>query len=169
MEYGFVRLLHITAGVLWAGFAGFIGWYLMPALKAAGPQAGGAVMVQVMARKLPVFMNVAALVVFLTGIRLYMLSFSMAWLTSGLGISLTFGAVLALGGAVIGVAVSRPTFMKLAALSADVKAKGMPPTAEQQAELDRLSAKGSRASTLVAWHLLGATVSMAGSRLFAML
>ncbi|MBX7116611.1 MAG: hypothetical protein K1X64_19960 [Myxococcaceae bacterium] len=169
MEYGFLRLFHLTAGFLWAGFAGFMGWYLMPALKAAGPQAAGAVVRQVMERKLSLFMNVAALVVFLTGIRLYMLSFSMAWLTSGLGLSLTVGAVLALGGEVIGIAVSRPTFMKLTALNAEIKAKGMPPTAEQQAEGERLSAKGARAATLVAWHLLGATVCMAGSRLFATL
>lgn len=165
MELWTLRVLHISAGVASAGFAMFLGWFLMPALREAGP-AGGPVMAAVLKRRLSMWMNVAGLIVVLTGLRLYMLFFNGNWLKTGTGIVLTLGAILGLGAFFIGQMVSRPTAKKIEALGAAIAAGGGKPTAEQSAQMQALSAKAFKAARLNAWHLAGATVCMALARYF---
>jgi hypothetical protein len=165
MELWLVRTLHITGGVLWAGWAAFLGFYALPAIRESGP-GGGAVMGGIVKRKLPLAMNLLAVVTLLTGLRLYSMVVSGGWIKTGPGICLTIGAVLALGGFAVGMFVSRPTAGKLGALGAAVKASGGPPSAEQAAEMQALLAKAERAGRVVAYHLTGAAVFMAMSRFF---
>jgi hypothetical protein len=165
MELWTLRVLHISAGVASAGFAMFLGWFLMPALRDAGP-GGSPVMGALLKRRLPVWMNVLGLIVVLTGLRLYMLYFNGNWLKTGTGIVLTLGAVLGLGAFFIGMMVSRPTAMKLGALNAVIAAAGGKPTPDQSAQLQALSAKAFKAARLNAWHLAGATLCMALARYF---
>ncbi len=164
MEFAALRAIHLLGGLVWAGFAIFLGAYLLPAFKEAGPGAAGPVMAAVMKRRFVLVMNLAGFASVLSGIRLYMLVFSSAWLTTPGGLCLTAGAVLGLGGMVIGSVVSRPTSVKIAALQAAIAAQGGKPTPEQVAEMPKLSAKMGRAGTLVAWHLGGAAALMAFSK-----
>ena len=100
MEYPFLILLHVVFGILWAGGATVLGLFVLPAVVDAGP-AGGAVMAGVVKRRMPVVLTMAAALVVLTGLRLYMLRFSSVWLTSPEGIVLSLGALLGLGAFVL--------------------------------------------------------------------
>ena len=168
MEFPFLILLHVVSGILWAGGATVLGVFVLPAVIEAGP-AGGVVMAGVVKRRMPIVLTMAAALVVLTGLRLYMLRFSGAWLTSPEGIVLSLGALLGLGAFILGVFVQRPAAEKLAQLGAEIAKSGGPPSASQAGQLRALQAKLQRVARLTAWHLIGASLLMASHRLAAML
>lgn len=166
MEYVMLTLIHVAFGVLWAGGAMTAGFFVIPAVMEAGPP-GGAVMGGIMKRKFAIVMTAAGLLVTLTGLRMYMVRFSSAWLGTPEGIVLTLGGVLGLGALVIGIGIQKPTAERMAALGAQLAAAGAPPTAEQAAEMAALRARLLKIARVNAFHLLGATILMAAHRLFA--
>jgi uncharacterized membrane protein len=168
MEFPVLILLHVAFGILWAGGAVLIGLFIVPSILDAGP-AGGAVMAGIIKRRMPAVLTVAAALVVLTGVRLYMLRYSLAWLMSLEGLVLTFGAMLALGAFGLAVFVQKPAASRLAALGVQVAMTGGAPDAAQAAELRELQAKLRHVARLVAWHLVGASLLMASHRLAAML
>jgi uncharacterized membrane protein len=168
MEYTVLILLHVALGTFWAGGGIVLGLFVVPSVLDAGP-AGAAVMAGVVKRRMPVVLTFAAALVVLTGVRLYMLRFSGAWLTSAEGIVLSFGALLGLGAFALGVFVQKPTVQKLAALGAEISKSGGPPTTAQAGQLRELQAKLRRVARLTAWHLIGASLLMASHRLASML
>lgn len=168
MEFPVLILLHVAFGILWAGGAIVLGLFVLPSVLDAGP-AGGAVMAGVVKRRMPIVLTMAAALVVLTGLRLYMLRFSVDWLTSPEGFVLSLGALLGLGGFGLGVFVQKPTAERLALLGLQVAQSGGPPTATQAGELRELQAKLRRVARLMAWHLMGASLLMASHRLAAML
>ena len=168
MEFPFLILLHVVFGIFWAGGATVLGLFVLPSVIDAGP-AGGAVMAGVVKRRMPVFLTMAAALVMLTGVRLYMLRFSSVWLASPEGLVLSLGAVLGVGAFVLGVLVQRPTAEKLARLGGEIAKSGGPPNASQAGELRELQAKLQRVGRLTAWHLIGASLLMASHRLVSML
>ena len=113
MEYPFVVFHHVIAGILWAGGAIAAGFFIIPAVLDAGP-AGGAVMAGVAKRRFPVMLTVAAVLVVLTGARLYMVRFTPGWLTAPEGIVITLGALLAVGAFAIGFFIQRPAVERMA-------------------------------------------------------
>lgn len=168
MEYATLILIHIFFGILWAGGGIAAGLFIIPSVMEAGP-AGGAVMAGVMKRRFPILMTAAGALVVLTGLRLYMVRFSTEWLMSGDGITLTLGAIAGLGALVIGVGVQKPTAERMGALGAKIAAQGSPPTPEQAAEMAALRTKLGKVARVNAWHLLAASLLMAGHTLAAMM
>lgn len=166
MEQVALVFLHIVTGFMWAGGAIVVGFWIVPAIQEAGP-AGGPVMAGIMKRKWVLFMTVTSWTAILTGLRLYMIRFSTAWLTSAEGIVITLGMLLAIGAAVIGLVSQRPTSVKMAAVAEAVRAKGGPPSPEQAAEMKALGERLARIAKVTAFHLLGALVLMAAHRLAA--
>lgn len=160
MEYPLLVFLHVAAGVLWAGGAVALGLFIIPSVIEAGP-AAGAVMAGVARRRFPVVMTTFGFIVFLTGVRLYMLRFSPDWLTSPEGIVLSLGALLGIGGLAIGFFVQKPTVQRMGALAAVIAASGGAPSAAQAAEMQALRTKLGTVARLTAYHLLGATLLMA--------
>jgi len=168
MELASLRLLHILFGVFWAGGAICLGWFVLPAVNASGP-AGGEVMRRIVDRKFPQLMLVAGFVTLITGLRLYMLRFSVAWVTTPEGIALTLGGLLGLGAFAIGLFAQRPTAMKLQALGAQIASGGGPPTEAQQAELQALKSRMQKLGHVLAAHLAGAVFLMSAMRLVLLL
>lgn len=168
MEFSSLLLLHIFFGILWAGGAVALGFFVIPSVLEAGP-GGGAVMAGVLKRRFPILMTFSGLLVVLTGLRLYTMRFSTAFLGTPEGIVLSLGGLLALGGFFIGVFVQKPTAERLGALGARLAAAGAPPTPEQAAELQALRTRLGKVAKLTAWHLILASLLMAGHRLAAML
>ena len=158
MEVAILRLIHISAGITWAGMGITMGWFIIPALAEAGP-AGGAVMKGVAARRLPQAASGAGVVTVLAGLRLYQLRFTVAWLTTLEGLALTLALLTGISALVIGVGVQRPTAMKLGELAA--ANAGGPPTEEMK----KLSARMLRLGNAIAWHLATLVLLMAGLRL----
>ena len=168
MEYLILIFLHVLFGIFWAGGAIVAGFFILPAVVDAGP-AGGAVMAGVVRRRLPVIISLAAVIVLLTGVRLYMLRFTPEWFLTKEGLVLSLGALLAIGAFVIGLFVQKPVAERLGALAGQLAAAGSAPTAAQAAELQALRARLRRVANLTAWHLLVASILMAGHRLAAVL
>ncbi len=165
MELWILRLVHIPSSILWGGWAVMVGLFLLPALADAGP-AGGAVMAGVMKRRFSLWMNVLGLLSVLSGVRLYMLFASGAWVATGTGIAYTIGAGLALVAFSVGHAVSRPTAARMNALQEQLKTAGGPPSPEQGAELAGLRGRALTAGRVNAWCALGAALCMAAGRFF---
>lgn len=164
MEYFLLVFLHVTGAIVWAGGAITMGFFTIPAVLEAGP-GGGAVMNGVMKRRFPVLMTGSAIVVIVTGLRLYTSRFSMEWLTSAEGIVLSLGGLLGIGAFVIGLFVQKPVAMKLGALGAQIAASGGPPAPEQARELAAIRSRLAKVGRVTAWHLFGAVLLMAVHRL----
>jgi uncharacterized membrane protein len=65
-----IRVVHVLGACIWLGAAFFIAWFLMPAMRDAGPD-GGKVMAAVQKRGWVVLMPVIATMTVLTGFWLY--------------------------------------------------------------------------------------------------
>jgi uncharacterized membrane protein len=117
-----LRLVHVMSGIFWVGTAGFMTFFLGPAMITAGP-AAGPVMAGLRARKLLVALPAFAVLTMLSGLRLMWIvsggSFG-AYASSRTGGVFTLGAASAVLAFVIGMAVSRPAAMKAAALAASM-------------------------------------------------
>jgi uncharacterized membrane protein len=166
MEYSFLLLLHVVFAALWAGGAIAVGLFVIPSVFEAGP-AAGAVMGGVVKRRFPILMTVSGLLVAVSGIRMYMLRFDAAWVTTPEGIVLSLGALLGIAALFMGLLVQKPTMERMSALGAQIGASGAPATAEQSAELQVLRVRAARTAKVIAWHLLAALVLMASHRLAA--
>ncbi len=168
MEYTVLILFHVFFGILWAGGAIAAGFFIIPAVLGAGP-AGGAVMAGVLKRRFPRVMTVSAALVVVTGLRLYMLRFSMDWLVTTHGLVLSVGALAGLGAFVIGVFVQKPTADKIGALGARLAGAAGPPSPEDASEMDRLRTRLGKVARVTAWHLVVASLLMAAHQLAARL
>jgi uncharacterized membrane protein len=168
MEFSTLLLLHVFFGIVWAGGAMAAGFFIIPSVIEAGP-AGGPVMAGIVKRRLPMAMTVSAVLVVLSGLRLYSLRFSGAFLGTPEGLVLTLGGLLGLGALFLGVFVQKPTGERLGALAAQINSSGAPPTSAQAEELRALQGKLGKVARLTAWHLLAASLLMASHRLAAML
>ena len=163
-----LRLIHILFGVFWVGTAVFVAVFLIPTVRALGP-GGGAVMQQLgQKQKLPVYIQLAAVLTVLSGISMYWRAsggFSnAAWLHSGTGMTFSIGAISALVAITLGIAVVAPTAKRAGELGAAMAGAGKPPTPEQQAEMQRLQMKFGKLSAVVAVLLIIATAAMAVAR-----
>ena len=167
MEYLIMRLVHIVAGAVWVGTAIMMSWKILPASNDAGP-AGGQYMGMLMnKRKLPLAMMSMALLVFITGTRLFMIRSGGAWgeyMATPVGRGLTAGALLALMGFSVGMLVNVPTSKKMGALGAQIAAAGGPPSEEQAGQMAAYRAVIAKGSLAIAILLGLAAVMMAIAR-----
>ena len=168
MEYLILISLHAFFGIIWAGATVLAGFFIVPSVFEAGP-AAGPVMAGIARRKMPIILSLAATIVVITGLRLYMLKFTPEWLVTKEGIALSLGGLLALGAFVMGLFIQKPTAERLGALAAQIAASGAPPTAAQAAELQALRGRLLRIAKVTGWHLLVAALLMASHKLVAVL
>jgi uncharacterized membrane protein len=154
MLYPTLLAVHVVCGIFWGGAAISAGFFLTPAVQAAGP-AGGAVMAGLIQRKFSLWMMAAALLSLLSGGAMLTLQFlnNPGWLGSREGICLQLGGVLAILVFGEGMAVQKPQGDRIAAVAAAVKAQGGPPSAEQQAVIldaqGRMARAGRRGAILL--------------------
>src|SRR5205823_6318157 len=100
-----LRLLHIVAGVFWVGSAVFVGLFLLPTARAAGPE-GGRFMARLMQRTGPV-LGIAMLLTIVPGFIMYgrlSAGFNRAWVTSRPGLA---GKVALVTGSSRGIGAAR--------------------------------------------------------------
>ncbi len=164
IELVLLRLIHICTGAFWAGGTIYVALFVLPAVKALGPDGGKFMGQLTKTRKLPVFMNVVSSLNIITGLRLLMIltdNFkNSAWFSTHYGICISIGMVAALGAFSIGFFSSRPTTNKVNAIAASIAAAGGPPSPEQAAQLGALRAKMAKSLVIMAWHLAAALIFM---------
>lgn len=162
-----LRLIHILAGVFWAGTVFFFASFLLPSMRDAGPAAGAISKQLIVVRKYPRAIMAIAILTTLSGFGLYGLDISMsggAFARSRAGMVFGLGGVAAVLAIIIGMIIMTPTAKKLAELGAQIQAGGKPPTPEQTAEQGRLQKKMGMGTQIGAFLLFICVVCMAIGR-----
>jgi hypothetical protein len=170
LAFQLLRLVHIFAGVFWAGGVFVVAGWLAPTIKALGPAAGPFVQHLTGARRLPAALLWSAAFTVLSGLVLYWrdaAGFQGPWAGSASGLVFGLGAVCGIAGGALGFLINSPTAVQLGAMAAAVQRSGAPPTAEQRAEMERLQARLDWATPLGAWLLALSVAAMAVGRLAA--
>jgi hypothetical protein len=163
----FLRILHIVAGVLWAGAAIVYVTHVKPSVQLIGPAGPMFMQAYVGRRKYPLFMQVNSILCVGAGAILFWFAsggLSAAWLSSGPGIGFTIGSVAGLLSFVLGAAFIGPRAGRIGQLGEAIAAGGGPPTAEQAAEMHRLEEQLSRLENIEFALLVVALVTMATAR-----
>lgn len=162
-----LRLVHILAGLFWVGAMVTLTAFLVPAVRASGPGAGKVMIELMLKRKLRVWLTSAMGLTVLSGIlmmwRLDVVTHH-AWIRTGSGKTLMFGALAALIAGIAGGAVAGPANQRLATIGASVGAGGGAPTADQQAEMARLQKRAGLGMRLTVIFVLVAAGAMAVAR-----
>jgi len=162
-----LRLIHVLAGVFWAGAVFFVVSFLLPSMRDAGPAAQAVSRQLMVVRKYPIKILSIAIVTVLSGLWLYAKDVSMSngeFARSHAGRTYGIGAAAALATLVIGFTMITPSANRLGALGAAIQAAGGPPTAEQQAEMARLQARMTLGSRIASSLLLVTVITMAIAR-----
>lgn len=162
-----LNLIHILAGVFWAGAILFLALFVGPAVNAAGP-AGGAFMHKLMTEtRFSMAIAAGGVLTVLTGLVLYWLvsnALSSNWILTGHGLAITLGGIAGILAAVVGATVSKRANLRIGALAAEIQAGGKPPSSAQQSELQNLKNTMRMGSTLSALLVLIALTGMALAR-----
>ncbi len=160
-----LRLIHIFTGAFWAGAAIYLAVFILPAAKALGPE-GGKFMQQLSGtRNLPMVIFWNGTLNVLSGfLMLWYFSdgFSNDWLGTHMGIVLCIGGTLAFSAYLVSLFITRPVVAKIAAIGA--AAKGQPLTQEQIQSMNKLRAKLTMATNLIAWLVSGTVIMMSVAR-----
>ncbi|MBW3553892.1 MAG: hypothetical protein KY466_10290 [Gemmatimonadetes bacterium] len=161
-----LRIIHIGSGVFWAGSLLFLAFFLAPAMGRAGPD-GGRVMQELQKARLMHVMPVVALLTILSGAwMMWTLSGGLhaRFFRSGYGISLTIGAAASILAFIIGLAVMRPTQLRIGELAGRMAGAMDDERPRLGAEMTRLRTRAARATLATAWLLIVAIVTMAAAR-----
>jgi uncharacterized membrane protein len=147
--YMFVfRLIHIGAGVAWAGSVFFLVVFVQPSAKAIAP-AGAPFIAELIGRRRLVDRLLAmAAVTIVAGLFVYVRDMNDHggfgdWVATSLGLGLTLGAVSALLAFGVGVFGTRPATMRMLALVRQMAASSGPPEPEVAQEFGRMQARAA--------------------------
>lgn len=159
-----LRLIHILAGVFWAGGALLMAAFVGPAVQAAG-RPGGAVMQKLVAdRRLPNRLAGTAVITVVAGLLLYWeVSGGLVggWVTTPQGITITVGGVLGIAAAGIGVGIAAPASRRSVVLATEIQSAGNEPTPDEASTLARLRQRSTVAIRWVATLAFAAAGAMA--------
>lgn len=159
-----LRVVHIVAGILWAGGALALTLFVAPTMSAtgdAGKQFAGHLITKT---RFSLYMMVTGLSTVLAGSVLYGIDsnwFQSAWMMTGTGIGFGIGAVAGIAAFIFGVMLGNAN-SALAALGAQIQGK---PTAEQMTTLQGLLKRQALTSRMNMIFMFIAIVMMALARL----
>jgi len=160
-----MRIIHIFAGVFWAGTSFFMLSFVAPSVIATGAE-GQKFMQQLAFRtRFTTAMMAVAVLSVLSGLVMYweIFEFRLNALSTGYGLMLTLGALAGFIGFLTGYFMQNRTTGKMKSISASIAASGGPPTPEQQAEMKSLGetvAKGGQiTAVMLALALLGMSIA----------
>ncbi len=160
------RLIHVVAGVFWAGAMFFSVAYLAPAAAAAGPEGGRFMQRLTTQTRFSAAMGITSGLTILSGLVMYFRvsgGLQLAWIGTGTGLTLTVGGLAALLGAGIGGSV-RATGQRLGMLGRTIESGGKLPTPDQIAQVQALQRRMAQLGQLTALLMLIAVVAMAIAR-----
>lgn len=156
-----LRLIHVLAGVFWAGATFVMASHISPTVRASGTE--GQKFMQNLAGKSNISnaLGLTGTLTLLSGLIMYGLQGWETRLNTPAGIVLTLGVVLGTGAFFHGLFVQRKAIKEMQTLGASIAAAGGPPTPDQAARLGTLSEKINRNGIMLA-YLLGVTVILMG-------
>ena len=156
-----LRLIHLLAGIFWAGTAFMVAGYLVPAARARGREGGLFLQELMLKRRLSSSLGLAMLLTVVSGLAMY-IRLSVAshgtWPATPPGMAYGVGAVAAIAAGAIGAYVGGGGSRRMASVGPG----GRSP--EQQAEMGRLQARISAGTRIAAALLAVAASAMAVGR-----
>jgi len=165
--YEIFRLVHIFAGVFWAGANFVMAGFITPSVKATAPESGKFMGYLAQKSGFPRYAELSGWLTILAGLGLYWIisnGFAIAWFTTQRGIILTLGGLLAIIAFIIGYAISKPASKELGKLGQEIQASGGPPSPEQLAEVQAQQNKLTQGARWTAILLAFSVIGMALSR-----
>ena len=161
-----LRIIHILAGVFWAGAAFVLAGFLEPNARALGPEGSKFMQRLSGPMRMTTIILISAVLNVLAGAWLYWIfsrGFQVTWITSGHGLSLTIGAVAAIVTFILALLVTRPTLLRMGALGREMQSAGGPPEPEQMAAMQapqrRLATAGRVGAVLLVVAVIGMSVA----------
>jgi uncharacterized membrane protein len=159
-----LRLIHIVAGVFWAGGLFTLAMFILPSINTTMPE-GAKVMQRMMAGyRFPVHMlNAAGLTVF-SGILMYAklsLGFKLQWIVSPHGICLTIGGLAAIIAFLLGIFINKPRADRIGRIGKEIMQAGGLPTESQVAEMTNLRLAMTQMTRYMAFLVMIAVIGMA--------
>jgi hypothetical protein len=158
------RLLHIGAGVIWAGTAITLARFVEPTVNEIGT-SGQAFMQALERRGFTRFVLVVAVTGILSGLYLYWRvsgGLQPQWITSGTGVVLTVGAIAALVAFSFGPIFYIPSSKRIEEITHGMGSGG--PSPEQRSQLQAITQRLARVGVWSALLLAFTTICMAGAR-----
>lgn len=164
MEYLIIlRLIHIVSVVIWTGGMIYLAVFVIPAAKSLGPDGSKFIQQLSGTNKLPIIMNVAAILSIVTGIllmRKLLGGIGPALFDSTHGTMIIVGGLLALAGFVIGISINMPAARRMSSIGKTIAASGAQPDMRQRQELQRLRGKSFAATNVIAILLFASLILM---------
>jgi uncharacterized membrane protein len=160
-----LRLIHILAGIFWAGTAFLVAGFLVPTARARGREGGLFLQDLMLKRRLSDSLGVAMLLTVLSGLGMYIrlaVASHGTWPRTPPGIAYGVGAVAAIAAGVVGAYVGGAGSRRMAAIGASIGPGG--PSPEQQSEMGRLQARIGVGTRIAAGLLALAASAMAAGR-----
>ena len=160
-----LRLIHIFAGVIWAGVAFFVAGLLTPGVAKMGPEGEPFTQQFVQRTQISRYMSLAALLTTVPGIILYVLDsgLSPAWMATGIGTGWTIGGLAGIAAFLHGQLVTGRASSRIGQLGQEIAASGGPPSPAQLDEMGQLQAKireaGLVSAILLAVSVLGMSIA----------
>jgi uncharacterized membrane protein len=145
-----LRILHVIAGMLWAGGAIHYFLFIEPTAKATAPESQKFMGYLMTRKKWTDFMGAMSLVTILAGAALYyrLGSVDWGWVTTGPGIGFTLGALAGIIVFAVGNLMIGPRIGRLGKLAQQIQVNGGAPSAEQAASLNKLQKELERIGKL---------------------
>jgi len=162
-----LRLIHIFAGVFWAGTSLLLAGFVEPSVRSLGDEGGRFMQRLTGPSRLPTFMNLAAILSSIARAILYWIisgGLSLSWMTSAPGVGLSIGAVAAAGAFVSGHVIQARSASRVASLGREIQSQGGLPSSSQLMEMQNLQARLRRGGVLGAVLLSIAVIGMAIAR-----
>lgn len=167
MLYVILRLIHIFAGVFWAGAGMMNVFFVSPAAKKAGPSGGQFMQALSQQTRFALAMDLGASLTILSGIWLIWMAsggFSAEWFATRRGLALTIGGIMAIVAYGVAWVMIKPTLARMGQLGQKIAAGGGPPKPEQMSEMQKLQGKMAQGGGITAVLVIIAVIGMALSR-----
>ena len=133
-----LRILHIGAAIGWVGGAALFSFFVEPTLNALGPDAEKVTGELIQRRQLPRYFGILSTTAVLAGAVLYWVDsqgLQLAWITSPTGLAFTIAALAAVAAWLGGGILLSPAVKNVAAVGAEMKSAGGPPSGELMARM----------------------------------
>jgi hypothetical protein len=162
-----LRLIHIVAGVFWAGAVFINEGFLLPTVKALGPVGGQFMRHLIGVKKYSVRIATSGFLVILSGIGMYWRNGSLSagsWYRSHSAMVYGIGGISAIIALGFGLTFILRAASKLNEIGNAVQASGGPPSAEQAATIGVMQNRMSTGSHIVAGLIAITVIAMAIGR-----
>lgn len=162
-----LRVLHILAGVFWAGAALMMAGFVTPTVQAAGPEGGKFMQGLLQHTRFSLVMALAAILTTLCGVVLFWRvsgGLQVSWLATGRGVSLMIGSLAGIVALVEGFAIQNRGATQLEALGKAIQAAGGPPSPAQMAQMREIQERIARGGEIGAVLFVVCVVGMAATR-----